>query len=130
MGINVRWDNRDKTAVLLEFETEWTFSDLEAAIQRIDDLLVSVPQTVDVVIDVEGARLPKDVITMARSLMSTGEARTNEGRRVVVGANNVIRQGYQLLQKTFPNQMKGREILFADDLDTARGILRGLRQAP
>jgi hypothetical protein len=130
MGINVRWDNRDKTAVLLEFETEWTFSDLEAAIQRIDDLIVSVSQQVDVVIDVEGARLPKDVMTMARSLVNTGEARANEGYRVVVGANNIIRQGYQLLQKTFPNQLKGREILFADDLDTARGILRGLRQAP
>lgn len=130
MGINVRWDNRDKTAVLLEFETEWTFSDLEAAIQRIDDLIVSVSQQVDVVIDVEGARLPKDVMTIARSLVNTGEARANEGYRVVVGANNIIRQGYQLLQKTFPNQLKGREILFADDLDTARGILRGLRQAP
>jgi hypothetical protein len=138
MAINTRWDNRDKTAILLEFETEWSFSDLEQAIQRVDDLLTTVPHMVDVLVDLEGAKIPKDVMNMAKLLLgggnsngggTGGDARSNEGRRIVVGANSAIRQGYQLIQKMFSNQLKSREILFAEDLTTARAILGDLRRA-
>ncbi len=129
MAINTRWDNRDKTTILLEFETEWSFGDLEAAIQRIDDFIGTVPHPVDVLVDLEGTKIPKDVMNMAKLLLSNGDARANEGRRIVVGANNAIRQGYHLIHKMFSNQLKSREILFADDLSTARAILGDLRRA-
>jgi hypothetical protein len=127
MAINTRWDNRDKTTILLEFESEWTFGDLEKAIQGVDDLMITVAHAVDVLIDVEGTKIPKDVMNMAKMLLANPEPRSNEGNRIVVGANNVIRQGYQLIQKTFANKLQGREVLFADDTDTARAILRSLR---
>lgn len=127
MGINTRWDNRDHTVILMEFESEWNFDDLSAAIQQMDDMINAVPQRVDVLIDVEGAKVPKDVMNMAKMLLANGEARTNEGNRIVVGASNVIRQGYNALQKVFMGRLKGREILFADDLSHARAILNSLR---
>jgi hypothetical protein len=127
MGINTRWDNRDKTTILMEFETEWSFGDLEDAIRRVDEMIISVEHQVDVLIDVEGAKLPKDVMNMAKMLISTGEARANEGNRIVVGASSVVRQGYTAIVKMFPDKLNGRQILFADDLSHARAVLNSLR---
>jgi hypothetical protein len=128
MAINVRWDNRDKTVVLMEFESEWAFADLESSIQSVDTYIGTVSHTVDVIIDVEGTKIPKDYMSIVKALLAPdAEARANEGRRVVVGASNLIRQGYQLIQKTFSNKLEGREMLFADDVEMARSILRGMR---
>jgi late competence protein required for DNA uptake (superfamily II DNA/RNA helicase) len=129
MGIITRWDNRNsKTTVLMAFDSEWTFDELQRAIEETDALIASVSHRVDVIVDVEGSKLPKDFLNMAKALLANPEPRANEGNRVIVGANNLIRQGYQLLQKTFGDKLNGREVHFADDLDTARAILRGLRE--
>lgn len=127
MAILTVWDNRKKTAVRLEFETEWTLTDLEGAIQKADDLIGSVEHTVDIIIDIEGANLPKDFMNMAQNLLASGDPRPNEGRRIVVGANSMVKNGYKTLQKSFTDQLEGREVLFGADLMDARAILRSLR---
>ncbi len=129
MAILTRWDNRDKHIILMEFESEWSFDDLQKAIQTTDDLITSVANHVDVIVDLEGSKIPKDFINMAKMLLANPEPRPNEGNRVIVGASNFIKQGYSLIQKTFGDKLQGREVHFADDVDTARAILRGLRQS-
>ena len=126
MAILTRWDNKKKTIVLLEFESEWTWQDLEGAVQRADALIGSVEHYVDLIIDLEGAAIPKDVFTAAKTLLDSGEARPNEGARVVVGANGAIRTIYQTIQKTFNSAVQGREVLFAANLSDARAIIRGM----
>lgn len=126
MAILTRWDNKKKTIVLLEFESEWTWQDLEGAVQRADALIGSVEHYVDLIIDLEGAAIPKDVFTAAKALLDSGEARPNEGARVVVGANGAIRTIYQTIQKTFNSAVQGREVLFAANLSDARAIIRGM----
>ena len=126
MAILTRWDNKKKTIVLPEFESEWTWQDLESAVQRADALIGSVAHYVDLIIDLEGAAIPKDVFTAAKTLLDSGEARPNEGARVVVGANGAIRTIYQTIQKTFNSAVEGREVLFAANLSDARAIIRGM----
>ncbi len=126
MAIVTRWDNKKKTIVLLEFESEWSWEELEEAVQRADTLIGSVDHFVDLIIDLEGAAIPKDVFSAAKTLLASGEARPNEGARVVVGANGAIKTIYQTIQKTFNNAVEGREILFAPNLSDARAIIRGL----
>lgn len=126
MAIVTRWDNKKKTIVLLEFESEWSWEELEEAVQRADTLIGSVDYYVDLIIDLEGAAIPKDVFSAAKTLLASGEARPNEGARVVVGANGAIKTIYQTIQKTFNNAVEGREILFAPNLSDARAIIRGL----
>ncbi len=126
MAIVTRWDNKQKTIVLLEFETEWSWAELEAAVQTADALIGGVEHYVDLIIDLEGTSIPKDILTAAKTLLDAGEARPNEGARVVVGANGAIKTIYQALQKTFNNAVEGREILFAPNLSDARAIIRGL----
>ncbi|MCY4147536.1 MAG: hypothetical protein OXE95_06435 [Chloroflexi bacterium] len=126
MAIITRWDNKQKSAIILEFESEWTRADLEAAVQKTDQLIGSVDQVVHLIIDLEGTSIPSDILSLARDLLSAGEARPNEGARVVVGANGAIRTGYQMLQRTLVGAVEGREVLFAANLADARAILRGL----
>ena len=126
MAIVTRWDNKQKSAILLEFESEWTRADLEAAVKKSDQLIGSVDQVVHLIIDLEGTSMPSDILSVARDLLSAGEARPNEGARVVVGANGAIRTGYQMLQKTLLSAVVGREVLFAASLADARAILRGM----
>ncbi len=126
MAIVTRWDNKKKTVILLEFESEWTWADLEAAVQKTDTLIGSVEHYVDLLIDLEGTSIPRDFLTAAKSLLDAGEARPNEGARVVVGANGPLKTLYQTLQKTFNKSVEGREVLFAHNLADARAIIRGL----
>ncbi len=126
MAIVTRWDNKQKSAIILEFESEWTRADLEAAVQTTDQLIGSVDRVVHLIIDLEGTSIPSDILSLARDLLSAGEARPNEGARVVVGANGAMRTAYQMLQKTFLSAVEGREVLFAASLADARAILRGL----
>ena len=126
MAIVTRWDNKKKTVVLLEFESEWSWEELEAAVQKADSLIGSVTHYVDLIIDLEGTTIPKDVFSAAKTLLASGEARSNEGARVVVGANGAIKAIYQTMNKTFNNAVEGREILFAPNLSDARAIIRGL----
>ena len=127
MAILTVWDNRKKNTVRMEFESEWTWDDLDVAVQKADDLIASVEHAVDIIIDIEGARLPKDFMDGARKLLANEDARPNEGKRIVVGAGNLVKNGYKTLQKTFSDKLDGREVLFASDLMDARSILRSLR---
>jgi hypothetical protein len=125
MAIITRWDNKKNTIVLLEFETEWSWGELEEAVQKADALIGSVENFVDLIIDLEGSSIPKDFVNAAKTLLASGEARPNEGARVVVGANGAMKTIYQAIQKTV-NTVEGREILFAPSLSDARAIIRGL----
>lgn len=125
MAIITRWDNKKNTIVLLEFETEWSWGELEEAVQKADALIGSVENFVDLIIDLEGSSIPKDIVNAAKTLLASGEARPNEGARVVVGANGAMKTIYQAIQKTV-NTVDGREILFAPTLSDARAIIRGL----
>ena len=126
MAIVTRWDNKKKTIVLLEFESEWSWDELEAAVQKADSLIGSVEHYVDLIIDLEGTSIPKDIFSAAKGLLDSGAARPNEGARVVVGANGAIRTIYQTIQKTFNRAVEGRDILFAPSVADARAIIRGL----
>lgn len=126
MAIVTRWDNKKKSVILLEFESEWTWDELEAAVQKADGLIGSVEHYVDLIIDLEGTSIPSNVLNAAKTLLASGEARPNEGARVVVGANGALKTIYQTIQKTFNSAVEGREVLFAPNIADARAIVRGL----
>lgn len=129
MAIITKWDDSGKTRVLMEFETSWTWDELDIALEATDNLLADVPHIVDIIIDLEGSEIPKDYIKAAQKLLThpTNEMRPNEGNRVVVGASKWMRTAYQTLAKTFSKQLDGREVLFANDLSHARGMIYSMR---
>jgi hypothetical protein len=127
MAIETIWDDSAKTRIRIEFETSWTWRDLETAIAKSDEFIASVAHRVDIIIDLEGSSLPKDFMNAAKNLLQNPVPRDNEGYRVVVGVNNVMQKAYQAIQSAFGEKLAGREILFAQDLSQARSMLYSMR---
>lgn len=127
MGINTKWDDAKQTRVLVEFESAWTWAELDEALAAIDRLILSVSHRVDIIIDLEGSSIPKDFLNAAKNILANPERRENEGNRVVVGASDFMRSAYQTLKGAFGKQLSGREVLFANDLSHARSMLFSMR---
>ena len=124
MQINVGWDNSDHRIVRIVFQRGWTWQDLRQAVQQADELIKSEPHTVHLVIDIHDAGgLPGDFISRAGELFAQGEARSNEGQKIVIGAGTLIRMAYKGFLKVYGNKLEGRPFTFADNLDEARAML-------
>ena len=124
MQINVGWDNSDHRIVRIVFQRGWTWQDLREAIHQADHLIVSEPYTVNLVIDIHDAGgIPGDFISRAGELFSQGEARANEGQKIVVGAGTLMRMAYKAFLKVYGSKLEGRPFIFADNLDDARAML-------
>ncbi|MEL6406609.1 MAG: hypothetical protein AAFR81_19725 [Chloroflexota bacterium] len=129
MAIVTKWDDSNKTRVLMEFESSWTWGELDAALEMTDNFLAEVEHQVDVIIDLEGSNIPGDFMKAAQRLLTDPAMgmRPNEGNRVVVGASDWMRKAYNTLSKAFSKQLDGREVLFASDVSQARGMLYSMR---
>ncbi len=125
MAIQVMWANPEQTCVRVTLQRGWTWNELHRAIQQADDLIVSVTHTVDLLIDIrEAGGLPGDFMTRAGDIFAQGEARPNEGQKIVIGAGWLIRSAYTGFVKTFGSQLQGRPFRFAASLEEAQALLR------
>jgi hypothetical protein len=124
VSISVDWDNPQQTSLRITFARGWTWEQLHAAVQQADDLIISVPHTVHLLIDIRQASgLPGDFITRAGELFAQGEARSNEGQKIVIGAGGLIRVAYNTFLMVYGQQLEGRPFSFAGSLDEARAML-------
>ena len=130
MQINVAWDNTDHRIVRIVFQRGWTWQDLHHAVQQADELIISKPHTVHLVIDIQDAGgIPGDFITRAGELFAQGDARSNEGQKIVIGAGALIRIAYKGFLTVYGNKLEGRPFAFADNLDAARAMLAAYSSA-
>ena len=124
MGINVAWTNPTQTVIKLDFQRGWTWDDLYAAIQQADQLITSVNHNVDLIIDISHAGgLPRDFMRVAGDIFDSGDARANEGQKIVVGANSLIQFAYKGFLKVYGNQLQDRPFQFAPSLEAAYSLL-------
>lgn len=122
MGIQVSWD--DSQTLLITFQSGWTWDELFAAVEQADKFIVSVPHRVNMMIDIRQAGgLPRDFLSKAGDLLNQGEARANEGEKVVVGANWLIRTAYQGFLSLYGHRVEGRPLQFASSPEEARALL-------
>jgi hypothetical protein len=125
--ITIAWANPGQTIIHLTFRRGWTWDDLYAAIQHADDLITSVSHTVDLVIDIRDAGgLPGDFMRVAGDVFAGGDARANEGQKVVVGANALIQMAYQGFLKVYGHKLRDRPFRFAPSLEAAYALLDGI----
>jgi len=124
MSINVTWANPDQTIIQLEFRRGWKWDDLYAAIQQADDMITSVPHPVHMIIDIrEAGGLPRDFMRVAGDVFASGDARANEGQKIVVGANGLIQMAYKGFLTVYGHKLQNRPFLFAPSLDAAYAML-------
>jgi hypothetical protein len=124
MSITTAWGNPEYTVIHLTFQRGWTWTELKAAVAQADSLIISVAHTVDLLIDIrEAGGIPRDFLSAAGELFSNGDARSNEGRKIVVGAGVLIRTAYNGLMNVYGHRMKDRPFVFAADWSQAQALL-------
>lgn len=124
MSISIDWHNNEQNAIHLSFERGWTWEHLQQAIQQADSMIGSVSHTVHLIIDLRnGGGVPGDFMSVAGDIFSQGEARANEGQRVVVGAGMLIRAAYRGLLAVYGGHLAERPFLFAANLEEAQHLL-------
>ena len=124
MGIHTAWQDDSQSTIYMQFEPEWNWEDLYAALEQADTLLVSVPHRVDLIIDLrDGLRIPGDFKTIARDLLANPEPRPNEGTKVVIGANGFMKMLYNGMRKLYAHKLGERGLLFAGSLEEAAAMI-------
>lgn len=122
MNIAVSWHT--PSIVLLQFRPGWSWDDLYTAIKEADALISSADHTVHLVIDLSRAgRIPGDFLRVAGDVFASGEARANEGQRLVVGAGALIRAGYSTLAHVYGGSLRARPFRFVNSLAEAYALL-------
>lgn len=120
MSINVQWDNEEHTRVRWDFIGAWDWDDFLAAQKASNDLIKSVPHTVDIISDVsQSPHIPPGA--MARFRTYRRDDPDNAGRVVLVGASVYIKTIVEIFRGMFPNT--GGKFTFADSLEEARTSL-------
>ena len=123
MHIHVQWADDAHNIVHLTFERGWTWDDLKAAIHQADALIDSVEHTVHLIIDIRNGGIPNNFLAAAGDIFAQGEARANEGKRVVIGAGMLIRAAYRSLQAVYGAKLADRPFLFAGNMDEAQRLI-------
>jgi hypothetical protein len=119
MKITVDWDNVERTAVRMNFEARWDWSDYGTAQKICNALIQSVSHTVDVIADIHcSPHAPHDVIVYYRNYTRTRPE--NTGQIILVGASTFVRSLVQTLLQLLPNA--GTRFAFADSLEDARRL--------
>jgi hypothetical protein len=120
MAIEVSWHNPE--TLYIRFAPGWTWDDLRVAGAEIDRLIVEAGQTVHLLIDMrEAGGLPRDFMQVAGELLAQGEARPNEGHRIIVGAGRLMRAAYSGLRRVYA--LDSRPLLFAGDIHEAQQLI-------
>jgi hypothetical protein len=123
MQIQVKWADDAHTIVHLTFERGWTWDNLKAAIHQADALIDSVPHTVHLMIDIRNGGIPSDFLSAAGDIFAQGEARANEGKRIVIGAGILIKAAYRTLQTVYGAKLADRPFHFAGSVNEAQQII-------
>ena len=124
MQIQVGWDDGRQNIVRITMGRGWTWDELQDAIQSADDHIISVPHVVHLLIDIrEAGGLPGDWMSRAGQLFAQGEARPNEGQKIIIGAGMLIRAAYQAYAAVYGQE---RPFQFAANLEAAQRMVDSL----
>ena len=120
MGIGVTWDNEANTIILMTFEGRWTWDELQEAVNLCNGMVESVPHHVHYILDRKGAHYtPGNLLENMRKIINLFTP--NEGLRMIVGENPLIKEAILLFTKLNKGQMFPYR--HADTVEEARAYL-------
>ena len=121
MGIQVVWDNDEKTIIRYVFDVRWTWDDFYAARTDAYNLIDTVQHKIGVIFDAPpNVTLPPNMITHSRSAIS----KTHENTHVVVVVvgNTYVRAMLTMVRKL--SKKAAEKLELAPTLDEARALVR------
>jgi hypothetical protein len=120
MGIQVVWDNPEKTIIRQTFDAIWTWSDFYAAKYRVDSMMNGVGQPVGLIFE-----MPPDVL-MPPNVLSHGknyiDTRHPSLYMIVISGTNIILESlFTIFRKIYPSTAERIEMVAT--IEEARAFL-------
>ena len=125
MGIQVSWENEEKTIIHYVYDGRWTLQDFDDARLEAAKLEETVTHRVDVIVDVRKSSLvPTGAISRGKQVMTTTpSSHPNEGTAVIVGAGPLVRSIYDVVSKVYPEIVRRRGFRFARSIEEAHDLI-------
>jgi hypothetical protein len=127
MGIEVKWDDEEKTIIRHTYSGQFTWDELEAVNHELKAMLDSVDHRVDFIGDIENVKIPRDALSnypkMASSPVFT---HPNAGLAVMLGTSRFAETMLGLFGKVFYQTSR---IVTASTPEEAYEIIAAHRQA-
>jgi hypothetical protein len=125
VGIAVQWDNAEKTVILVTFEPEWTWRDVQDIDAQSVILYDSVGHLVDIIADVRNSRMIlTGILSYVRSLLTTNWHPLT-GIAVVVGVSPSVRALFDAAALVARKPLE--RIIFVQTLEEAREMIQQRR---
>ncbi len=127
MPVIVQWDNEDQTAVLINYQRPWTWSEFNVAIEQMLVLFNSVSHKVDVIFDIRnGGFPPPDAMKRFKEVAEISHP--NGGQLVFIAPNMMaqfIKGLVQILTRAFWafGTFEGPNFVFTKSIEEARAFL-------
>ena len=126
MGVEVVWENEEKTVLRFIYLKGWTWDDVYTGGKQAREMMDSVSHPVVSIIDYQaGGILPSGVPVHFRNMQKILDAKNNSGINVVLAgstakafANSFIK----LFRQTFPDAKQNAKWFVVDNLDEARKL--------
>lgn len=132
MAIQIFWHDEEKQIIRCDVNGRWTWGDLQSALRKTISMMDSVQHKVDFIIDLRNGSFmtnPLSALAQAQSV-ATPETHPNEGVKVVVGANALVRTVYDGYRRITTSMGKNQVFQFANTMDEAHRIIEQQRSRP
>ena len=117
MGIQIEWDNTEKTVVRWDFQGRWTLDDMRAAVDQSTALRRSVPHATTIILNLEGSQaIPLGVLPQMVVAMNTYPYKR---RGVIVAGGGVLAQNIVRVYSSLRHHPT-EDFLIVDSLAEAR----------
>ena len=127
MPVIVQWDNEEQTAVLINYQRPWTWSEFNVAIEQMLVLFNSVSHKVDVIFDIRnGGFPPPDAMKRFKEVAEISHP--NGGQLVFIAPNMMaqfIKGLVQILTRAFWafGTFEGPNFVFTKSIEEAHAFL-------
>ena len=124
MAIELRWDDQAKTIIREDYRGQWTWDNFFAMSAQANDMMKSVPHTVDIIANMKDGMMPMSGASMSFTKKVLEALPPNWGIMIIV-TNAFIR----VLASVFVQFDKrlGAKVLTADSLEHAYLLLEEVR---
>jgi hypothetical protein len=120
MAVEVRWDNDDKTIILMMLVGRWTWDELEDGVLLSNDMIESSPYHVHFILDRQGGHwTPGNLLANIRRIVDLFVP--NEGYTVIVMDNPIVKEMLHLFGTL--NGGTGFRYRYMNTLEEARAFL-------
>ncbi|GAB5491196.1 MAG: hypothetical protein Phog2KO_14110 [Phototrophicaceae bacterium] len=121
MGVEIQWDNDEKTIMHFIYEGRWTWKEFYTKIDEANQLMDTVPHPCVSIIDMQKSRyLPSGAALHISNVIRQSMSHNNSGISVFLQADMIVQIMIDVLKEIYPDILENTEWLYANTLEEAR----------